>query len=322
MRACRGTLIYSLGVTRGTARVSSRFVRPFWLSTIVAAGLISRKLDASRVGDDPTRTTGEADLATTGKNERPTVDITLLANSMSNEFKWWFPSSLATATAVTVLLVYIAERYYTGFYTAFGMDPVQAGVTRGDVIFRILPITVGLALFLLVCRAAYLFRRLTKTRPKRAMSRTKKILRETSPALIVLLALLLVFGVAEWAGYARHAGTLDAREVITSNENFVYSSLWQEELGTKTLVATIRWVGPPEVDQFTSKPTTSEVEHFTLGRVVSQVDETTVYFDLFDCRVYSLPTIDLDLTYKPTSFHSGSKPSIIEGISSCKSDIT
>jgi uncharacterized membrane protein YhaH (DUF805 family) len=223
-----------------------------------------------------------------------------------DDFKWWFPSSLVVASASAIVLVYISQRYYSSFYTSFGLDPIQAGVTQPDTLFRILPIVVLLGLAAFLARASILAKRAQDgdKSPSATSPMTRWWTRFGASVLVPLSCLIVTFGAGAWAGVAKDAGRDDARQVITSRYNYVYSSLWQQMLGTKTLVVTVSWSGTAESNILSDEQLDERGDRYTIARLISQAGATTVYFDLLDCRVHSVPTAQITLVYGPTSFSS------------------
>jgi hypothetical protein len=197
--------------------------RIWWLTIILLSWLRSqhtKEASNSEQSDEHCvqRDAGEAD----GK-----PDILTL---IRDDLKWWFPSSLVVASASAVVLVYIAQRYYGTFYMAFGLDPVQAGVTQADTLFRILPIVVVLGLVTLLVRTLWLASRAQGSADSRSVKNPKARWwrRFGVPVVTVLLCPITLVGAAAWANVAMGAGADDAREVITLRYNYVYSSFWQQ----------------------------------------------------------------------------------------------
>ncbi len=119
---------------------------------------------------------------------------------------------------------------------------------------------------------------------------------------------------------AGDAGKDDARQVVTSKLNYVYSSLWQRWLGAKTLVAEVRWVGPQDTSILADNPAADDEDPYTMARLIAQWEDTTLFFNLLDCRVYSVPTTQIALTYGATSYADDTLPEV-RNIALCESDI-
>ncbi len=240
---------------------------------------------------------------------QPAEESHQLHVALSRELTWWFPSALVLVSAITVALFYVANRYYLAFYAAFGLDQVQAGVSRTDTAIRLLPLGVAIALFAGFARLVWVLGRVASGSPSR-----RKETGTTRPAekgflagiwntkatIVVLLGLAAtaVLLVGDIGTAASHAGRRDAKMVISSTDNYLYSSWWQERLGTKTLIDEVRWLGPPEETVIPTKlPNGTSTKGVSAGRLVAQYGETTVYFDLISCEVHSVPTIDVSFSH-------------------------
>lgn len=113
------------------------FVRPNWIHRPGSATL-----------DE-----AQAAPAASNEEEHPAAQ---LGRRLLGEARWWFPGSLTLASAFVVAAVWIAMRYYQGYYESFGLTPSEAGVTRSDVLLRLLPWGALLALIVIVIRFSYI----------------------------------------------------------------------------------------------------------------------------------------------------------------------
>jgi len=294
--------------------------RLWWLIPILVSWL--SKSD-SRAASPGNRTGALEDAgvvrsnSSTDADEGGGVDKRHALALIRDDLKWWFPSSLAVASASAILLVYISQRYYSSFYLAFGLDPVQAGVTQADTLFRILPIVILLGLACFIARVLFLANRADLRKSRDQNAKRGRWWPRLAPILVPLLCSGLFAGVVGWAGSAQDAGREDAQQVIASRYNYVYSSLWQQMLGTKTLVVTLGWTGAPESSVLPSGQLDEAGKPYTIARIVSQSGVNTVYFDLLDCTVHAVPTAQVSLSYGPT--RTGSAPAEqIDEIDGCR----
>lgn len=284
---------------------TSHVGRLWWLVIIMFSWLRSLRSKAacnSEQADEDSAQPKACEGGTEGDTDGRPDALALIRDDL----KWWFPSSLVVASAGAISLVYISQRYYSGFYTSFGLDPIQAGMTQADTLFRILPIVILLGLAIFLTRALLLAKR-AQDGDKSPSAKSPMLRwwpRFGAPVLIPLLCLIVTVGAGTWARVARDAGRDDARQVITSRYNYVYSSLWQQMLGTKTLVVTLGWSGTAESNILPDTRLDANGDRYTIARLISQAGATTVYFDLLDCRVHSVPTAQITLVYGPTTFSS------------------
>jgi hypothetical protein len=223
------------------------------------------------------------------------------------ETRWWVPNSLAAISLATVIGIFWANLYYRAYFEAFGLNPVQAGVTRTDIILRLLPFGVAIGLVILLLRLAYVLIRYEPTSSKVdkiAKHKGKSKFAGVYPALALLGLLSAVILFTKISGEMTAAGHRDADHAMTVPFNVLYDSALEQYFDTTALVAEIEWVGPAEANIFVGHPTLEDKKQGTLARILAQTGETTVYFDLVDCDVKLVPTIDLLIRHGPTEFTS------------------
>jgi hypothetical protein len=239
----------------------------------------------------------------------PTDAVRNAYTRVAKELRWWFPNSLAVLSAATGLILYLAVSYYDAFYLAFGLNPQEVGLSRTDILVRLLPIGIAIALVVMLIRVFCVYMwawvdALVFPREKQPITSGAREWSKWCANLILVLvaaigSFVLLFKGGDWAS---QAGKHDARRVITSPYNIIYLSEGQLTFKTTSAVSEIRWVGPKEYNIFADIPSKGTQDPHTLARVLGQNGEMTMYFDLYTCSVFIEPTIDLSIIHGVTDF--------------------
>ncbi len=246
--------------------------------------------------------------------------------------KWWLPGPVTVVSLITLIGWYWAVAYYSAYYRAFGLDIRQVGLSKMDILVRLLPIGVAFMLVGALVHASILVlrtplkskdprkRKSSKSASNSTMRVSAEALKEAAKdwsIVVPLLAIAALVGVMQ--GVARDAGRHDAKRFVTSPYQAYYQSSWEFIFETTAGVSEIRWVGPPEENILKNLPSVNAKDPHTLARIISTNGEITAYLDLYTCDVHLEPTIDLAINYGLTDYTSGAPATL--PMKSCPSTI-